>query len=157
LSGVQPHEEVETKWTTVCKLKNLPGVTFDSTSYTIVVDKEEFKHHLMVSFVYRFFVQHVQTTMVHSTKQMSSHCKKFPKDDELMNKPNINYRQMKHIFDQPAHVNWKKVYSTSNLIAAIDYLADNKADGTTFARMTPTDKKIWLRTWLCNMLSSPIL
>jgi hypothetical protein len=55
---------------------------------------------------------------------------------------------MKHIFDQLALVNWKKVYSTSNLIAVIDHLADNKADGTIFARMTPTDKKIWLRTWL---------
>jgi hypothetical protein len=65
-----------------------------------------------------------------------------------MNKLIINYRQMKHIFDQPALVNWKKVYSTSNLIAAIDHLADNKADGTTFARMTPADRKIWFRTWL---------
>jgi hypothetical protein len=65
-----------------------------------------------------------------------------------MNKPIINYRQMKHIFDQPALVNWKKVYSTSNLIAAIDHLADKKADGTIFNRMTPADMKIWLRTWL---------
>jgi hypothetical protein len=65
-----------------------------------------------------------------------------------MNKPIINYRQMKRIFDRPAVVNWKKVYSTSNLIAAIDHLADNKADGTTFARMTPADRRIWLRTWL---------
>jgi hypothetical protein len=55
---------------------------------------------------------------------------------------------MKRIFDQPRLVNWKKVYSTSNMIAAIDHLADNKADGTTFARMTPADMKIWLRIWL---------
>jgi hypothetical protein len=55
---------------------------------------------------------------------------------------------MKHIFDQPPLVNWKKVYSTSNLIAAIDHLANNKADGTTFARITPIDRKIRLRTWL---------
>jgi hypothetical protein len=54
-----------------------------------------------------------------------------------MNKPIINYRQMKLIFDHPAVVNWKKAYCTSKLIAAIDHLADNKADGTTFARMTP--------------------
>jgi hypothetical protein len=60
-----------------------------------------------------------------------------------INKPIVNYRQMKRIFDQPPLVNWKKVYSTSNLIAA-----DNKADGTTFARMTLADRKIWLRTWL---------
>jgi hypothetical protein len=59
-----------------------------------------------------------------------------------MNKPIINYRQMKRIFDRPAVVNWKKVYSTSNLIAAIDHLVDNKAGGTTFARMTPADWKI---------------
>jgi hypothetical protein len=58
-----------------------------------------------------------------------------------MNKPIINYRQIKHIFDQPALMNWKKVYSTSNLIAAIDHLVDNKADGTTFTRMTPADMK----------------
>jgi hypothetical protein len=45
-------------------------------------------------------------------------------------------------------VNWKKVYSTSNLIAAIDHLADNKTDSTFFARMTVADRKIWLRMWL---------
>jgi hypothetical protein len=61
------------KWMMVCKLKKLTGVTFDSTNCAIVVDKEEFKHHLMVSFAYHFFVQHVQTTKVHSTNQMSSH------------------------------------------------------------------------------------
>jgi hypothetical protein len=48
-----------------------------------------------------------------------------------MNKPIINYRQMKLIFDHPAVVNWKKAYSTSKVIAAIDHLADNKADSTT--------------------------
>jgi hypothetical protein len=57
----------------VSKLKNLPGVTFDSASCAIVVDKEEFKHHLMVSFAYHFFVQYIQTTMVHSTNPMSCH------------------------------------------------------------------------------------
>jgi hypothetical protein len=55
---------------------------------------------------------------------------------------------MKRIFDQPPLVNWKKVYSTSNLIAMINPLADNMTDGTTFARMTPVDRKIWLRTWM---------
>jgi hypothetical protein len=62
------------KWMTVCKLKKLRGVTFGSTSCAIVVDKEEFKHQIMVSFAYHFFGQHVQTTMVHATNQMSSHC-----------------------------------------------------------------------------------
>jgi hypothetical protein len=61
------------KWTTLCKLKKLSWVTFDSTSCAIVVDKEEFKHHLMVSFAYHFFFQHVHTTKVHSTNEMSSH------------------------------------------------------------------------------------
>jgi hypothetical protein len=65
-----------------------------------------------------------------------------------MNKPIINYRQMKLIFDRLVEVNWKKVYSPSNLMAAIDHLADNKVDGTTFARMRPPDRRIWLRTWL---------
>jgi hypothetical protein len=40
------------------------------------------------------------------------------------------------------------VYSISNLIAAIDHLADNKTDGTFFTRMTAADRKIWLRMWL---------
>jgi hypothetical protein len=61
------------KWMTVCKLKNLPGVTFDSASCAIVMDTEEFKDHLMVSFAYHFFVEHVQTIMVDSTTEMSSH------------------------------------------------------------------------------------
>jgi hypothetical protein len=65
-----------------------------------------------------------------------------------LNKPIVNYRQMKRIFDQPPLVNWKKMYSISNLIAAIDHLADNKTDGTTIARMTPTDREMWLRMWL---------
>jgi hypothetical protein len=64
-----------------------------------------------------------------------------------MNKPIINYRQIKHIFDQPAHELEEGVLY-SNLIAAIDHLADNKIDGTTFARMTLADRKIWLRTRL---------
>jgi hypothetical protein len=63
-----------------------------------------------------------------------------------MNKPIINYRQMKLIFDRLVEVNCKKVYSPSNLMAAINHLADNKADSTTFARMR--DRRIWLRTWL---------
>jgi hypothetical protein len=67
-----------------------------------------------------------------------------------MNKLIINYCQMKLIFDRLAVVNWKKVYSTSNLIAVIDHLADIKADSTTFARMTSANTKIWLRTWLCK-------
>jgi hypothetical protein len=62
------------KWVTVCMLKKLPWVTFDSTSCAIVVDKEEFKQLIMVSFVYHFFDQHVQTTMVYSTKKTSSQC-----------------------------------------------------------------------------------
>jgi hypothetical protein len=51
------------KWITLCKLKNLLGVTFDSASCAIVMDKE-FKHHLMVNFAYHFFVEHIQTVMV---------------------------------------------------------------------------------------------
>jgi hypothetical protein len=66
----------------------------------------------------------------------------------LLNKPIVNYRQMKRIFDQPPLVNWKKVYSTSNLIVMIDHLVDNKTDDTFLARMTAADMKIWLRMWL---------
>jgi hypothetical protein len=33
-------------------------------------------------------------------------------------------------------------------MAEIDHLADNKADGTTYAHMRPADRRIWLRTWL---------
>jgi hypothetical protein len=65
-----------------------------------------------------------------------------------VNKLIINYRQMKLILDRPAEVNWKNVYCLSNLMAAIDHLADNKTDGTTYARMTPVDRRTWLRTWL---------
>jgi hypothetical protein len=65
-----------------------------------------------------------------------------------VNKPIINYHQMKLIFDRPVVVNMKNLFSPSNLMAAIDHLVDNKADGTTYARMTPTDRRTWLRTWL---------
>jgi hypothetical protein len=52
------------KWITVWKLKFFPGVTFDSARCVILMDKEVFKHHLMVSFAYLFFVEDVQTVMV---------------------------------------------------------------------------------------------
>jgi hypothetical protein len=73
LSSVQPHEEVESEVGDGVKLKKLPGVTFDSTSCVIVVDKE-FKQLIMVSFAYHFFDQHIQTTMVYSTNEISSQC-----------------------------------------------------------------------------------
>jgi hypothetical protein len=61
------------KWMKVCKLKNLPGVIFDSASCAIMMDKGEFKHHLMVSFAYHFFVELVQTIMMDRTTKISSH------------------------------------------------------------------------------------
>jgi hypothetical protein len=42
----------------------------------------------------------------------------------------------------------KNLLSPSNLMAAIDHLGDNKANGTTYAGMTPIDRRTWLRTWL---------
>jgi hypothetical protein len=65
LSQVYNHmRKWKAEWITVCKLKNLPEVAFDSARRAIVMNKEEFKHHLMVSFAYHFFVEHVQTVMV---------------------------------------------------------------------------------------------
>jgi hypothetical protein len=52
------------KWTKVCKLKNLPGVSFHIESCVIMMDKEELKTHLMVSFPYHFFVLHVHAVML---------------------------------------------------------------------------------------------
>jgi hypothetical protein len=62
--------------------------------------------------------------------------------------PIINYRQMKTIFDRPVMVNIKNLFSPANLMVAIDHLADNKADGTTYVGMTLADMRTWLRTWL---------
>jgi hypothetical protein len=59
-----------------------------------------------------------------------------------MNKPIINYRQMKLIFDRTVEVNWKKVYCPSNLMSAIYHLTNIKADGTTYAQMRPADRRI---------------
>jgi hypothetical protein len=53
--------------------------------------------------------------------------------------PIINYRKMKTIFDRPVMVNIKNLLSPSNLMEVIDHLANNKADGTTYAGMAPTD------------------
>jgi hypothetical protein len=38
-----------------------------------MMDKERLKHHLMVSFAYHFFVEHVRTVMLNCTNEMSSH------------------------------------------------------------------------------------
>jgi hypothetical protein len=55
--------------------------------------------------------------------------------------PIINYRQMKTMSDRPVKVNMKNLFSPSNLMGAIDHLADNKADGTTYARITPAGRR----------------
>jgi hypothetical protein len=54
--------------------------------------------------------------------------------------PITNYEQMKTIFDRPVVVNMKDLFSPCNLIATINHLADNKADGTTYAHMTTSDR-----------------
>jgi hypothetical protein len=64
LSGVQPPKKWKTKWTMVCKLKNLSGVAFHSASCATLMDKEQLKNHLTVSFAYLFFVEIVQTVML---------------------------------------------------------------------------------------------
>jgi hypothetical protein len=63
-----------------------------------------------------------------------------------MNIPITNYQQIKAIFDRPVVVNIKNLFYPCNLMAAINHLGDNKADGTTYADMTPADRKTWLRT-----------
>jgi hypothetical protein len=55
--------------------------------------------------------------------------------------PIINFRKMKTIFDRPIVVNIKNLLSPSNLMEAIDHLANNKADGTTYAGMAPTNMR----------------
>jgi hypothetical protein len=62
--------------------------------------------------------------------------------------PITNYQQMKTIFDQPVVVYMKDIFSPRSLMAAINHLANKKADGTTYADMTSVEKRTWLRTWL---------
>jgi hypothetical protein len=56
---------------------------------------------------------------------------------------------MKTIFDQPFR-HGEQLFSPCNLMAAINYLADNKADGTNFDDMIGAERRTWLRTWLCK-------
>jgi hypothetical protein len=42
----------------------------------------------------------------------------------------------------------KDLFSPCNLIATINHLADNKANGTTYAHMIASDRRTWLRAWL---------
>jgi hypothetical protein len=50
---------------------------------------------------------------------------------------------MKTIFDQP-YVRAEDLFSSRNLMAAINYLADNKADATNYVDMTGTERRTWL-------------
>jgi hypothetical protein len=59
-------------WAMVCKVKNVPGVSFCSESYTIMMDKEQIKSHLVVHFAYHFFVEHVHYVMMNSTNKIFS-------------------------------------------------------------------------------------
>jgi hypothetical protein len=52
-----------------------------------------------------------------------------------------NYQRMKTIFDRPVVVNIKDLLSSCNLMAAINHLVDNKADGTTYADRTAEDRR----------------
>jgi hypothetical protein len=49
--------------------------------------------------------------------------------------PITNYQLMKTIFDQP-RVLAEDLFSPCNLMAVINYLTDNKDDGTDYAAMT---------------------
>jgi hypothetical protein len=40
------------------------------------------------------------------------------------------------------------LFSLYNLMAEINYLADNKVDVTNYANITGPGSKTWLRTWL---------
>jgi hypothetical protein len=65
-----------------------------------------------------------------------------------MNMPITNYQQMKTIFDRLVVVNMNDLFSPCNLMAAINHLADNKADGNTYADMTAANERTRLRIWL---------
>ena len=81
------------------------------------------------------------------TNTLSCQSQKYPKHGELVNKPIANYAQMKTIFT-PQLVSSKQLFEPKLLIRAMEYLADNKAEGSEYAKMTASDRKFWLRTWL---------
>jgi hypothetical protein len=58
-----------------------------------------------------------------------------------------NYQQMKTIFDQP-YMRAEDLFSPRNLMATINCLANNKADGTNYVDMTGPERRTWLRTWV---------
>jgi hypothetical protein len=58
-----------------------------------------------------------------------------------------NYQQMMTICE-PAFVCNYILFTPRKLVAAINYLADNKTHGSTYAYMTVSERRIWLRTWL---------
>jgi hypothetical protein len=112
----------------VRKVNNVLGVACCSESRAIMMDKEQLNSHIIVRFEYHFFVEHVHFVMMNSTNEMSSHSQLSPKHQDLLNTPITSYRKMKTIFDQP-YVCAKDLFSLRKLMAAINYLVDNKASG----------------------------
>jgi hypothetical protein len=74
---------------------------------------------------------------------MSSEAYHSSKGTDLLNKSILNYNQMKTIFD-PTHVPNESLFTLCKLVYAINYLADNKAHGRSYADMKGSERIIWL-------------
>jgi hypothetical protein len=54
---------------------------------------------------------------------------------------------MKTIFE-PAFVRNEILFTLHKIVASINYVADKKAHGSTYADMIGSERRMWLRTWL---------
>jgi hypothetical protein len=57
-----------------------------------------------------------------------------------LNKPIVNYKQMKTVFE-PTYVRISDLFTPRKLMDAINYLADNKDHGDSYAQMTGSHKR----------------
>ena len=79
----------------------------------------------------------------------------YPKDEELINKPIVNYDQMRTMYTR-TKVPTPNLYAPVSLIQAMNFLADHEDEHIMYAQMNKGERRAWLKNYLLNHWVAPI-
>ena len=79
----------------------------------------------------------------------------YPKDEELINKPIVNYDQMRTMYTR-TKVPTPNLYGPHHLIQALNYLADHEDEHIRYAKMNMGERRVWLKNYLISHWVAPI-
>ncbi|KAK1647046.1 hypothetical protein QYE76_064851 [Lolium multiflorum] len=74
---------------------------------------------------------------------------RYRKHRQYVGTPITNNAQMKMIFT-PQFVCKAQLFQPNLLVRDIDFIADNEAEHVKYRKLQPSERRSWLRTWLCN-------